>query len=124
MTESREQAHGTREQALKQRQKKRQQALRRRRRILITCLVAIVVAVALLVVMMVRSMSGSRATETALTLEKDGSVTFEEVMDFDKNTYSKSEMKDFVKKLVDSYDGAGEVTLENEMGADSGVGGN
>ncbi|MCR4999558.1 MAG: hypothetical protein K6A05_06955 [Lachnospiraceae bacterium] len=113
MTESSEQARGTREQALKKRQQRRQQAMRRRRRILITSLVLIAVAIVLVVVMLLRTvLGGSFAEETALTLAADGSVTFEEVVDFDKDTYSKSEMKEFVKNMVDSYDGAGEVTLD------------
>lgn len=112
MTEQKEQIRGTREQVMRKRQMQRKKELRRRRRILILCLVAIVVAVVLLVSMLVRSL-GKYPEETAFTLGADGSVTFDEVMEFDTNTYSKSDMKTFVKDMVASYDGDGSVTLEH-----------
>ncbi len=113
MAEQKEQVRGTREQALKKRQLQRKKALRRRRRILIASIAAIVIAAVLIIVLLVRGLVGKKVEETALTLNEDGSVTFEEVMEFDSDTYSKAEMKKFVKNMVDSYDGAGEVTLNS-----------
>ncbi len=102
MAEQKEQVRGTREQALKKRQLQRKKALRRRRRILIASIAAIVVAAVLIIVLLVRGLVGKKVEETALTLNEDGSVTFEEVMEFDSDTYSKAEMKKFVKDMVDS----------------------
>lgn len=113
MAEQKEQVRGTREQALKKRQMQRKKALRRRRRILIASIIAIAVAAILLVILLVRGLIGKKIEQTALTLAEDGSVTFDEVMDFDSDTYSKAEMKKFVKDMVDSYDGDGTVTLSS-----------
>ncbi|MCR5640794.1 MAG: hypothetical protein K6G04_05495 [Lachnospiraceae bacterium] len=112
MTETKEQVRGTREQALKRRQMQRKQALRRRRRILIASMIAIVVAIVLLVVLIVRSL-GKHGDETAFTLQEDGSVTFEEVVEFDSATYNKAEMKKAVKERVNAYHGSGSVKLDS-----------
>ena len=112
MSEQKETSRDNREQALRRRQAQRKKALRRRRRVLIASIAAIVVAAVLLVVFLVHSL-GHHAEETALTLHQDGSVTFDEVLAFDSSEYDKSEMKKFVKDMVDSYNGTGEVTLES-----------
>lgn len=58
----------------------------------------------------------TRATETTLTLNDDGSITFEEILDFTTATYdySKGELEAFVKSQVEDYAsaGIGEVVLE------------
>ena len=112
MAEQKEQTRENREQALRRRKAKKQKELRRRRRILIASLVAIVVAIALIVVLALRS-AGPDVEATTFTLNKDGSVTFTEVTDFDSSAYDKADMKKFVKEMVDSYDGSGVVKIDS-----------
>ncbi|SDB20755.1 hypothetical protein SAMN02910298_00981 [Pseudobutyrivibrio sp. YE44] len=98
------------------RRKKRQREVMRNR-IIFGAICALVLAIVIfLVVKLFGAIIGSgRASDVStLTFDKSGKVVFEEVTDFDTDTYSKSELKSYTKDLIkefnDSY-GSKAVTL-------------
>ena len=97
------------------RKKKRQQQVRRNRIVFATVCVVFLLLVIFLFTKLFGFISGSgkKAETSTITFESDGKVVFEEIVDFDTDTYSKSELKDYTKDLISSYnDTCGEEAIE------------
>lgn len=68
----------------------------------------IIIVAALLIFIIIKligiALNSSKAADTSkLTFTADGQVVFEEVTDFDPDTYSKSEFKSYTTDLIDSF---------------------
>ena len=68
----------------------------------------IVIVAALLIFIIIKligiALNSSKTADTSkLTFTADGQVVFEEVTDFDSDTYSKSEFKSYTTDLIDSF---------------------
>ncbi len=50
--------------------------------------------------------AGQMPETSTLTFNSDGTVTFEEVVDFDTDTYSKSDLEDSTEELIESFNEA------------------
>lgn len=87
------------------RRKRRQREVMRNRIIFGTGCLAVLALLVFLIIKLIGFVinSGSIAEASTLTFEKDGQVVFEEVTDFDTDTYSKSELKKYTRDLVDSF---------------------
>ena len=87
------------------RRKKRQREVMRNRIIFGVVCVALLALLITLVVKLGSALisSGGTATTSTLTFTKGGEVIFEEVTDFDTQTYSKSEFKTSTKDLIKSF---------------------
>ena len=87
------------------RRKRRQREVMRNRIIFGAICIAIVALLITLIVKLLGGFIGSnKSSDTStITFQKDGQVVFEEVIDFDTDTYSKSEFKTYVTDLVASF---------------------
>jgi len=97
-----------------QRKQARMKILKRRRRLLIAAIVAVIAIIVLLVLYFMGTFY-KKAKSTTLTLESNGTVTFEEVTDLSEDYYDAKEMKTFVKDTIKSYNsenGKNAVSLE------------
>ena len=80
-----------------------------RNRIIFVTILAVLLALIIFVLVKVIGLiagSGKMADTSTLTFMEDGKVVFEEVTDFDTETYSKSDLKKYTKDLIDSYNDA------------------
>ncbi len=87
------------------RRKRRQREVMRNRIILGVGILVVLILVIFLIVKLIGAAlgMGGAADASTITFEKDGSVVFEEVTDFDKETYSKSELKSYTQDLIESF---------------------
>ncbi|MBP5325681.1 MAG: hypothetical protein J6Y86_09330 [Pseudobutyrivibrio sp.] len=87
------------------RRKKRQKQVMRNRLIFVGVCAAALLIVILLIVKLFGFISGvgKKAETSTITFDKDGKVVFEEVVDFDTETYSKSDLKDYTNDLITKY---------------------
>ncbi len=87
------------------RRKRRQREVMRNRILFgIGCLAVLSLLVFLIIKLIGFVMnSGSIADNSTLTFDKSGKVVFEEVTDFDTDIYSKSELRDYTKELIDGF---------------------
>ncbi|MBE5916260.1 MAG: hypothetical protein E7273_05390 [Pseudobutyrivibrio ruminis] len=105
--------------------KELQEARRRRRqrevfrnRIIFGGCIAIILALIIFLVVKAAGLllgNGKAADNSTLTFKEDGQVVFEEITDFDTSTYSKSELKDYAKGLISSFNetyGSKAITLD------------
>lgn len=92
------------------RRKKRQKQVMRNRLIFGGGCVAVLLIIILLIVKLFGFISGvgKKAETSTITFEKDGKVVFEEVVDFDTEIYSKSDLKDYTNDMISSYNDANE----------------
>ena len=99
------------------RRRKRQREVMRNRIIFgVVCVLILALLITLIVKLFGAIVGSGRSADTStITFEKDGEVIFEEVTDFDTDTYSKSELKTYTKDLIanfnDSY-GSNAVELD------------
>ena len=106
----------TKEQLEARRKKRRRRVIRNR--IIFGSVCALVLALIIVIIVKLFGLifGGSSAADvTTLTFKDNGSVVFEEVMDFNTDTYSKSELKSYTKDLIDSFNetyGGKAITLE------------
>ncbi|MBO6155325.1 MAG: hypothetical protein J6O60_07785 [Lachnospiraceae bacterium] len=111
-TKSTNQGHKmTREERLA-RNAKRRQAIIRRRRIAIAAIIAAIVLVVVIAIVAVTKLFGNEAETSTLTINDDGSVVCEEVVDFDKDYYSKADLKSFIKKQVEEFNKANNTSIK------------
>ncbi|QFJ53627.1 hypothetical protein [Pseudobutyrivibrio xylanivorans] len=99
------------------RRKRRQREVMRNRIIFGTVCVALFALVVFLIVKLAGMFvgSGTMADTSTLTVEKDGQIVFEEVADFDAETYSKADLKTYTKDLIASFNdtyGSKAITLD------------
>ena len=87
------------------RRKKRQREVMRNRIIFGAGVLAVIVLIIFFITKLIGFIlgSGKSADTSTLTLLDDGQILFEEVVDFDTDTYSKSELKTYTKELIDSF---------------------
>ncbi len=87
------------------RRKKRQKEVMRNRIIFGVVCVALLALLVTLVVKLGGAIlsSGGAADTSTITFSKDGQVVFEEVTDFDTQTYSKSEFKKYTQNLIKEF---------------------
>lgn len=87
------------------RRRKRQREVMRNRMIFGAILLALLALIVVLVIKLVGfAFNSGRAADTStLTFTEDGQVIFEEITDFDTDTYSKSDLKSYTKDLIESY---------------------
>ena len=87
------------------RRRKRQREVMRNRIIFGACVLLIFAIIVFFIVKLVGFALNSNKTaeSSTLTFTDSGSVVFEEIADFDTSTYSKSELKDYTKDLIDSF---------------------
>ncbi|WP_458458716.1 hypothetical protein [Pseudobutyrivibrio sp.] len=87
------------------RRKRRQREVLRNRIIFGISLIAFAVLFIFIIVKLISAIfSSGKASDTSkLTFTADKQVVFEEITDFDTDTYSKSEFKGYVKDLIESY---------------------
>ena len=93
----------------------RRKKLMRRKYLLLGLMVAAVIIVVLLIVGIVNLIKGRFYDTTTLVVAKDGTVTMDEVDDFDESNYDKSELEKYTKDLVNEYnssDMGGKVKLK------------
>ena len=90
---------------------KRRQAIIRRRRITIAAIILAIVLVFVIAIVAVAKLFGNEAEISTLTINDDGSVVCEEVVDFDKDYYSKADLKTFIKKQVEEFNKANNTRL-------------
>lgn len=90
--------------------KRRQQILFRRRLMLLIAAVVVVV----IVVLVAKNSLSSKADVSTIVLNEDGTVTCEEVVEFDKSEYDKAGLKTYVKKTVDDYNSANSTAITVE----------
>jgi len=86
------------------RKKRKQQVLRNRIILGVTGLAVI----ALVIFFIVKLVGGlfdfsEEASSTTITFNEDGQIVYEEVISFDTDTYSKSELKDYITDLASSF---------------------
>ena len=113
---------GTRRRAVSREQREALRRKRKRRvirnRIIFgsVCALALALIIVIIVKLFGLIFGSSKAAETStLTFKDNGSVVFEEVLDFDTDTYSKSELKEYTKDLIDSFNetyGGKAITLD------------
>lgn len=87
------------------RRRRRQREVMRNRILFGVGLLALLVLIIFLIVKLIGFIFGSGASADAstITFQSDGNVVFEEIVDFDKDTYSKSELKSYTTDLIDSF---------------------
>lgn len=87
------------------RRKKRQKEVMRNRIIFgIVCAALLALLIALIAKFAAAAIAtGGAADRSTITFAKDGQVVFEEVEDFDSDTYSKQELKKYTKDLIKSF---------------------
>ncbi len=87
------------------RRKRRQKEVMRNRIILgLICTLILVLIIVILVNLIGGLFSSQKAAESStITFTQSGEVVFEEVTDFDTDTYSKSELKSYTKELISSF---------------------
>ncbi len=87
------------------RRKKRQREVMRNRIIFGAGCAVILALIIFLIVKLIGTLLGAKASSdtSTLTFTDSGQVIFEEVSDFDSDTYSKTEFKNYAKELVDSF---------------------
>lgn len=87
------------------RRKRRQREVMRNRIIFGAICVALLALLITLIVKLGGTLfnAGGAAETSTITFEKDGQVVFEEVADFDPQTYSKAEFKKYTQKLVKDF---------------------
>ena len=87
------------------RRKRRQREVMRNRIIFGVSLIAFVALLIFIIVKLIGVIFNSQdaADASKLTFTADGQVVFEEVTDFDTDTYSKSEFKGYTADLIDSF---------------------
>lgn len=105
-TSSGRQRQGVASRELQEARRKRRQQEVMRNRIIFGLICAAILALLIFIIVKVIGLalsSGSMAEESMLTFEQDGTVVFEEVIDFDTDTYSKSEFKSYTKDLISSF---------------------
>ncbi len=99
------------------RRKKRQREVMRNRIIFCVGCLAVLALLIFLIIKLIGALfgSGKSSDVSTITFDKSGKVVFEEVVDFDTDTYSKSDLKTYTKDLIkdfnDSY-GSKAVTLD------------
>ena len=98
------------------RKKRRRRVIRNRIIFGSVCAVALALIIVIIVKLFGLIFGGSQGADVStLTFKDNGSVVFEEVVDFDTDTYSKSELKSYTKDLIDSFNdtyGGKAITLE------------
>lgn len=99
------------------RRKRRQREVMRNRIIFGVVCVAIFALLVFLIIKVagLAMNSGSMPETSTLTFDKSGKVVFEEVTDFDAETYSKSELKTYTNDLIESFNetyGKDAITLD------------
>lgn len=87
------------------RRRKRQREVMRNRMIFGAILLVLLALIVVLVIKLVGFVfnSGRAADTSTLTFTEEGQVIFEEITDFDTDTYSKSDLKNYTKDLIESY---------------------
>ncbi len=87
------------------RRKRRQREVMRNRIILgVICLCIFALLITLIVKLLGGLIgSGNTADTSTITFQKNGQVVFEEVIDFDSDIYSKSELKTYTNDLISSF---------------------
>lgn len=87
------------------RRRKRQREVMRNRIIFGTGLAVVAALIILLVVKLVGFVlnAGGSSDTSTLTFKEDGQVVFEEITEFDTDTYSKAELKSYTKDLIASF---------------------
>ncbi len=87
------------------RRRKRQREVMRNRIIFGICLLAFALLLIFIIVKLIGlALNAGKSSDTStLTFAADGKVVFEEVTDFDTDTYSKSELKSYTNDLIKSF---------------------
>ena len=86
------------------RRRRRHREVMRNRIILGACLVLVLALIIFLISRLIGGLfSGSGADTSTITFLDNGQIVFEEVTDFDTDTYSKSELKTYTEDLIDSF---------------------
>ncbi len=86
------------------RRKRREREVMRNRAILAAAIVLVLAVIITLLVKLFGSIFSSKAADTTtITFNDDGQVVFEEVIDFDTDTYSKSDLEDYSEDLVEKF---------------------
>lgn len=84
--------------------RKKGKATRQRERMMITAGLAVVLVVVIIIgVFVLGSCSGYEADANTVYLLKDGKVVSNSIEDFDENTYSKNDLKNYIKEVVNTY---------------------
>ena len=93
----------------------RRKKLKRRKFLLLGMLLAAIIVVVLIIVGIVSLIKGRFYDTTTLVVAKDGTVTMDEVDDFDESNYDEDELEKYTKELVSEYndsDMSGKVKLK------------
>ncbi len=93
---------------------RKRRIIRRRRRILLGSILLVLILFVLLVLKLTGAFY-SKSNETTLSIQEDGSVIFEEILDTSEASYDSSELKSFVKAEIKAYNKAKDerlITLE------------
>jgi|GEM_PF-333878 len=99
-------AEKSREYRALQNKRKRIRLAKKRRAMFLGIVGIVALAVIILLVVLLKSIFSGKADRDTLTLNEDGSIVFEEVSDYSQVSYSKSELKSYIKDAISEYNEA------------------